>query len=149
MNKIGGIVNATVANVTAKVLMSKYPQVVGQVDVDSSRWAKSLFSRMNLIKRRKTSPKVDIPDGARKEIRFLYLHEIVSKVETYDIPSALDVNIDQALLKFVPVDNETMAAKGKHSVTIERNVDKRLTTGHLPFRSMENFFVCNLFMVAR
>ena len=89
LSKRGGVVNTTVANATAKALMSKYPHAVGQVDIDSSRWAKSLFSRINFVKRRKTSSKVDISDGARKEIEFLYLHDIVSKVEQYNIPSAL------------------------------------------------------------
>ena len=63
-----GVINTTVANATAKALMSKYPHVVGEIDVDSSRWAKSLFTRMNFVKRRKTLSKVDIPDGAHKEI---------------------------------------------------------------------------------
>ena len=44
------VVNATVANAIAKALMSKYPHAVGQVDVHSSRWAKSLFSQMNFVK---------------------------------------------------------------------------------------------------
>ena len=70
--------------------MSKYPHVVGHINVDSSRWAKSLLSQMNFVKQWKTSSKVDIPDGARKEIEFLYLDDILSKV-----------------------DNETMAAKGE------------------------------------
>ena len=51
LSKRGGVINAAVANATAKALMSKYPHVVGQIDVDSSRWAKSLFSRMNFVKR--------------------------------------------------------------------------------------------------
>ena len=129
LSKRGGVVNTTVANATAKALMIKYPHVVGQVEVDSSGWAKSLFSRMNFVKQRKTLSKMDIPDGAGKEIEFLYLHNIVSKVEKYDIPSALVVNIDQTPLKYVLVSNETMAAKGEHSVTIEGSADKRLITG--------------------
>ena len=81
MSKRGGAVNTTIANATAKALMSKYPHVVDQVDVElSSRLAKSLFSRMKFFKWRKTSSKMDILDGARKEIEFLYLHDIVSKV---------------------------------------------------------------------
>ena len=76
LSKRGGVINTTVANATAKALMSKYPHVVRQIDVDSSRWAKSLFSRMNFVKRRKTSSKVDIPDGTRKEIEFcIYCRE--------------------------------------------------------------------------
>jgi len=65
LSKRGGVVNTTVANATAKALMSKYLHAVGQVDIDSSRWAKSLFSRINFVKRRKTSSKVDIPDGSK------------------------------------------------------------------------------------
>ena len=89
LSKRGGVINTTVANAT---LMSKYPRVVGQIDVDSSRWAKSLFLRMNFVKRQKTSSKVDIPDGARKEIEFLFLHEIVSIVEKHKITPALIIN---------------------------------------------------------
>ena len=63
LTKRGGVVNTTVANATAKALMSKYPHVVGEVDVDSLRWAKSLFSQMNFVKRSKTASNVDIPDG--------------------------------------------------------------------------------------
>ena len=71
--------------------------------------AKSLFARMNFVKRRKTSSKVDIPDKARKEIEFLFLHEIVTKVEKHNIPPELILNIDQTPLKYVPVGNETLA----------------------------------------
>ena len=107
LSKRGGVINTTVVNATAKALMSKYPHVVGQIDVDSSRWAKSLFSRMNFVKRRKTS----------------------SKVEKHKIPPALIINIDQTPLKYVPVGNETLAPRGETSVTIEGSADKRSITG--------------------
>ena len=139
LSKRGEVVNTTVANATAKALMSKYPHAVDQVDIDSSCWAKSLFCRINFVKRRKTSSKVDIPDGARKEIEFLYLHDIVSKVEQYKIPSALILNFDQTPLKYVPVGNETMAGKGVHSVTIEGSADKRSITGTFTISFDGNF----------
>ena len=120
LSKRGGVINTTVANPTPKALMSKYPHVVGQIDVDSSRWAKSLFSRTNFVKRRY---------GARKEIEFLFLHEIVSIVEKHKIPPALIVNIDQTPLKYVRVGNETLAPRGETSVTIEGSVDKHSITG--------------------
>ena len=87
LSKRGSVINTTVANATARALIVKYPHVAGDVDVESSRWAKSLFARMNYVRRRKTSSKVDIPENARKEIEFLFLHEIVSKVEKHSIPS--------------------------------------------------------------
>ena len=64
---------------------------------------------MNFVKRRKTSSKVDIPDKARKEIEFLFLHEIVTKVEKHNIPPELILNIDQTPLKYVSVGNEALA----------------------------------------
>ena len=129
LSKKGSVINITVANATAKALISKYPYVAGDIDVNSSRWAKSLFARMNFVKRRKTSSKVDIPDKARKEIEFFFLHEIVTKVEKHNIPPKLILNIDQTPLKNVPVGNETVAPRGETSVTIEGSSDKRSITG--------------------
>ena len=39
------------------------------------------------------------------------------------------INIDETLLKYVPVRNETLAAGGEHSGTIEGDRNKRLITG--------------------
>ena len=50
----------------------------------------------------KTSSKVTIPDGARKEIEFLFQHQIVSAIEEHDIPCSMIINIDQTPLKYVP-----------------------------------------------
>ena len=85
LSKKGCLIKTIVANATTKDLISKYPYVAGDTDVNSSRWAKSLFARMNFVKRRKTFSKVDIPDKVRKEIEFLFLHEIVTKAEKHNI----------------------------------------------------------------
>ena len=99
---------------------------------------------MNFVKRRKTSSKLDIPDGARKEMEFLFLHDIVSKVEKYNIPSALIINIDQTPLKYVPVGNETLAARGEQSVTIEGSADKRSITGTFAISFNGDFLLMQL-----
>ena len=52
LSKKGSEINTTVANATARALIIKYPHVAGDVDVESSRWAKSLFARMNFDRRR-------------------------------------------------------------------------------------------------
>ena len=65
----GCVVNSVIAKSAAKALIERYPDAVGNVDIESSAWAKSLFKRMGFVNRRKTSCKVDIPDDARKEIR--------------------------------------------------------------------------------
>jgi len=54
----GGLVTRTLANATAKALKTRYLKLVGNIDVDSSSWAKSLFKRMGFVRRMKTSSKV-------------------------------------------------------------------------------------------
>ena len=90
----GGIITSTLANAAAKALMARYPNMIANIDIDSSSWAKSLFRRMGFVRRMKTSSKVTIPDGARKEIEFLFQHQIVSAIEEYDIPCSMIINID-------------------------------------------------------
>ena len=125
----GGLVTRTLANAAAKTLMARYPNLVGNIDVASSSWAKSLFKRMGFVRRMKTSSKVSIPDGARKEIEFLFHHEIISLIEEHDIPCSVIINIDQTPLKYVPTGNFTLAAKGSTTVTMEGGSDKRCING--------------------
>ena len=125
----GGVINTTIANATAKALIKRNPGECGIIDIESSRWAYSLFKRMGYVRRRKTSSKVDIPDSARKEIEFLFLHDIVSRIEEHNIPHSLVINLDQTPLKYVPVSNETMAKRSSTAVTIEGSNDKRIITG--------------------
>ena len=129
LSKKGSAINTTIANATANALISEYPYVAGDIDVNSFHWVKSLFARMNFVKRKKTSSKVDIPEKARMEIEFLFLHEIVTKVEKQNIPPELILNIDQTPLKYVPVGNETLTPRGETSITIEGNSDKHSITG--------------------
>ena len=72
---------------------------------------------------------MDIPDSARKEIEYLFLHDIVDTVEKYKIPLSLILNLDQTPSKYVPIGNETMALSSSKGVTIERSSDKRCVTG--------------------
>ena len=66
---------------------------------------------MRFKRRMRTTGKVEIPEGARKEAESLYLHDIVSIVEKRDIPSHLVMNLDQISLKYVPAMNHTMAKR--------------------------------------
>ena len=106
----GGLITSTLANAAAKAHMARYPNMIAHIDIDSSSWSKSLFRRMGLVRRMKTPSKVTIPDGARKEIEFLFQHQIVSAIEEHDIPCSMIINIDQTLLKYVPTGNFTLAA---------------------------------------
>ena len=81
----GVVINTTIANPTANALIKRNPGVVGDIDINSSHWVDSLFRRIGFVKRRKTSSKVDIPDGARKKIEFLFHRDM----EEFNIPEAL------------------------------------------------------------
>ena len=120
----GGVINTTIANATANALIKQISGVTGDIDVNLSHWVASIFRRMGFVKGRKTSSKVDISDGARKEIEFLCQHDILSCVEELNIPETLIINIDQTPLKYVPVSKETMAGRNSTSVTIEGSDDK-------------------------
>ena len=49
---------------------------------------------MGFLSRQKTSAKVDIPAAAWKEMEYVFLYEIVSRVEQYAIPDSLIINFD-------------------------------------------------------
>jgi len=105
----GGVVSRTIAIAVARALITRNPQYnLGHVKVDSY-WAQSLFRRMGFKRRMRTTGKVEIPEGARREAELLYLHDIVSTIERHDIPSHLVMNLDQTPLKYIPAMNHTMA----------------------------------------
>ena len=129
MRSRGGVVSRTITIATARVLIARNLQYnLGHVKIDSS-WAQSLFRRMGFKRRMRTTEKVEIPEGARKEAELLYLHDIVSNVEKHDIPSHLVMNLGQTSLKYVPGMNHTMAKKNSSSVPIIGSSDKRSITG--------------------
>ena len=91
----GGPVNSIIAISIAKVLIARNPQFnLEHIDLDSSSWAKSLFKKMELARRMKTTPKVEIPERTRKEAELMYLHNIVTIVEENRIPQNLIMNLD-------------------------------------------------------
>ena len=71
----------------------------------------------------RTTGKVEIPEGARKEAELLYLHNIVTIVEKYEIPHSLIMNLDQTPLKYIPAMNHTVAKQNYKSVSIAGSSD--------------------------
>ena len=67
----GCVINRCIANATARALMNRYPNLIGNIDLEESSWARSMFRRMGLVRRRKTSSKIEIPEAARKEISLI------------------------------------------------------------------------------
>ena len=89
----GGLVCVAVAISAANALIARNPQYnLSHIDLDSSHCAQSLFRRMGFKKQMRTTGKVEIPEGVMKEAELLYLHNIVTIVEKYEIPQTLIMN---------------------------------------------------------
>ena len=124
----GNVISRSIATSTAKALISRNPGYVGQIDLESSSWAQSLFRQMGFFRRRGTTAKLEIPDGAFKEVQLLFTHDIVYKVDKYNIPDSLIINIDQTPTKYVRVSRSTLAKKNSKAVAIKGSSDKRSIT---------------------
>ena len=124
----GNVISRSIATSTAKVLISCNPGCVGQIHLESYSWAQSLFRRMDFVRRRGTSAKLEIPDGAFKEAQQLLTHDIVSKVDRYNILDSLIINIDQTLTKYVPVSRSTLTKKNSKAAAIKSSSEKRSIT---------------------
>ena len=83
---------------------------------------------MGYVQRRNTSSKVEIPEKAHREIEYQFHYDIVSKVEKYNIPDSLIMNLDQTPSYSVPCKKFTMAKKGSNNVKIHGCNDKRTIT---------------------
>ena len=144
MSNRGAVINWSAANVAAKVLIKNHPGVIGVTNVDSSSWVPNLFRRMRFSRRRKTSTKVDIPTAARKDIKYLFLYEIISRVEQYVILDLLIIKFDQTPLKLVQCGNSTRAKKNNSNVTIVGALGKRPITATFTITLSGEFLMMQL-----
>ena len=115
----GVLITSVIAVSVAKALIARNPHLMlDDIDRDSSSWAKKPFRRMAFKKRMKTTGKIEIPDGAKKEAQLLCLHDIVSLVDEHNIPDSLILNLDQTKLRYIPSANHTLVKKGSKSIGI-------------------------------
>ena len=121
----GNVISQNIAVSAAKVIMEQYPHLIGSVDIESSHWAQSLFRRMGFCHHQATTSKLE---GALKEIKMLFHHNIVTKVAKFNIPDSLIINLDQTPTKYVPVRHTTLAKKNSKTVTIKGSTDKQTIT---------------------
>ena len=133
----GGVISRSIAISVAKVLLERH-ESFGKIKITET-WANSLLKRMGYVRRAKTSSTVNIPDGARKEIEYQYLYDIVSAVEKWNIPPDLVVNFDQTPSKLVPVGRSTLAKRNSTNVTIAGSSDKRTITATFAVSLSGNF----------
>ena len=124
----GSVITRGVAVSTAKALTAKNLHLIGNVDVESSHWAQSLYRRMGFRRRQATTSKLRIPEGTLKEIKLLFHHDIASKVEKFSILHSLIINLDKTPTKYVPVGRTTLAKKNTKTVPIKGSSDKRTIT---------------------
>ena len=110
--------------------MIRYPNEVGKINLNDSEYGKSVLQRMNYTRRKGTTSKVALPDGIRKENELLFYHQIVEKVERYDIPDSLILNFDQTPSKYVPAASTTLAKRNSKQVCIKGSDDKRSVTAN-------------------
>ena len=89
----GSLITQGVAVSTAKALMTRNQHFICNVDVESSHWAQNLYRRMGFRCRQATTSKMEIPEGALKEIKLLFHHDIASKVEKIMILHSLIINL--------------------------------------------------------
>ena len=90
MSQRGGVISRNIAVSVATVLLER-DEPLGKIKITET-WAKSLLKRMGFVRRAKTSSTVEIPEGARKEIEYQYLYQIVNVVEKWDILKAILVD---------------------------------------------------------
>ena len=82
----GAVLSKVSAVSAAKALSKKYPNAGGNVDLESSSWAKSLYKQMGFVQQKFTLTKVGIPEKSCNGIEYQFHYEIVSKVERFKIP---------------------------------------------------------------
>ena len=125
----GGVVNTVVAIATAKALIERSKdEHLKFIDLESCYWAKSLFRRMGFVKRASTTSRPEIPYGARKESELIFHHDIAYKVEKFQIPESLIINIDKTPSKFAPASSRTLAKKNSKHVSIAGSSYKKAIT---------------------
>ena len=120
MSNWGAVITWSIDDATTEAVIRKYPDAVGDINLDSLYWEQSLFRIMGFSRCRKTSTKVDLPESAQKAIEyfFFFLYESVLKVEQNAIPDSLITNLDQTPLKMVQCGNNTLVKKTNKTVTI-------------------------------
>ena len=126
LRKRGCIVNTSVAIAVGEgILLSKNQSL--STDCLTKDWAKYLFTRMGLVKRKgNTKAKVDVEKF--DEIKKLFLQDIRNVIVMDEVPVELVINWDQTGLNYVPVSQWTMAQEGAKRVEIDGKDDKRQIT---------------------
>ena len=91
-------------------------------------WAKYLLTKMNFVKRKATTKKPKFSVSNFEEIKSQFLMDIMAAVTMEEIPDEMVINWDQIAIKYIPLSDWTMAAKGSKRVEVFGIDDKRQIT---------------------
>lgn len=133
LREVGAVVNAKIAIAAAKGIVKARKKDLldengGHVTLGRG-WAKSLFKRMNFVRRKKTTaakPKMigEVKDQLQRD----YLRNIYTVQQSVEAPPELLINVDQTPIKMVPVSDYTMNEKGGSTVSVIAGDDKKMFT---------------------
>ena len=112
----GGVVKSTIAIAAAKRLIQS------SSDPDLKRI--KINNQMGFVRRMVTTAKIPVPDKPRKEIKLVFMHKIVQKVEKHNILHSLIINADETPSKYVPLGRSTLAEKNVKDLPISGHVVK-------------------------
>ena len=80
----GVTISRNLVTCVAKVLITRNPRIVGDIDLEFSHYAQRVLRRMGFRRLVQTTAKLEIPSGAKK-VEVVYHYDIVKKVETFSI----------------------------------------------------------------
>lgn len=127
----GGLISQAIAIATAEAIIQNNPEEYlhcRDLDLHNSSWAKSLFRRMGFKRRMATTGKVDVPTTFLEEIKVTFLHCVLAKIQKYQIPPSMVINLDQTPMKYCQLSKRTQAKIGSKRVPLAASDDKRTFT---------------------
>ena len=127
----GGIINRAIVIAAATGIVEHHNSAMlrehgGPIEL-GKKWADSILSRINLVKRKGTKVARKVPTDF-VEIKLAFLKRITDFVREHKIPPELILNWDQTGAKFVPTSEWTLAEEGSRQVDIVGKEDKREMT---------------------
>ena len=140
----GGFVSRAIAVATAKVLLERCQDPALRCIVPTLGWAKSLYQRMGFKRRATTTATLPIPEGAKEELKILFLTDIVTCKEKYNVPESLILNLDQTPSKLIQTSRYTLAKGGSKDIPLAGSSDKRTITANFVISLSGNFLPIQL-----
>ena len=130
-----------IAVATAKVLLERCQDPALRCIVPTLGWAKILYQ---LKRRATTTAKLAIPEGAKEELKILFLTDIVTCKEKYNVPESLILNSDQTPSKLIQTSRYTLVKGGSKDIPLAGSSDKRTITATFVISLSGNFLPIQL-----